>query len=153
MVSALVLASILSSAPTPGVEDLGWLAGYWLDCSGGREASETWSDPRAGLMVGHAVTTQDGRSSFEALHIRSGPDGRPAYVAQPGGAPPVAFALVDLEDGVATFADPNHDFPQRIVYQRDGDRLTARVDGEIDGRIRSLEWRFEKNELNRRCPE
>ena len=152
MVSALVLASILSSAPTPRVEDLGWLAGYWLDCSGGREASETWSDPRAGLMVGHAVTVRDGRASFEALHIRIGADDRLVYVAQPGGAAPVAFALADLEDGVAVFANPDHDFPQRIVYRRDGRRLTARVEGEIDGRTRSLEWRFEAAELNARCP-
>lgn len=48
-VSSLLAAALWqAAAPAP---DLSWLAGYWLDCSGGREASETWSDPRAGLIV------------------------------------------------------------------------------------------------------
>ena len=46
LLTALMTAALLQSTPTP---DLSWLAGYWLDCSGGREASETWSDPRLGL--------------------------------------------------------------------------------------------------------
>ena len=58
----MIVPSVLAAAlmqTAPAAPDLSWLAGYWLDCSGGREASETWSDPRAGLVVGHAA--HDGR--------------------------------------------------------------------------------------------
>ena len=47
LLTALMTAALLQSTPT-SAPDLSWLAGYWLDCSGGREASETWSDPRLG---------------------------------------------------------------------------------------------------------
>lgn len=67
-------AAVLMQA-TPAAPDLSWLAGYWLDCSGGREASETWSDPRAGLLVGHTVTVRNGRSGFEFARIAPLPDG------------------------------------------------------------------------------
>lgn len=156
MLTTLILAPLILAAPqdavSQSVDDLGWMAGYWLDCSGGREASETWSDPRHGLMVGHAVTVRGGRAGFEVSHIRAGADGRPAYVAQPGGAPPTVFALAEAGPERAVFANPDNDFPQRIVYARDGEALTARIEGEIDGQARSLDWRFAPAALNARCP-
>jgi hypothetical protein len=42
--------------------DLGWMSGYWLSCEGGREASETWTDPRLNLMLGAALTVRGGRA-------------------------------------------------------------------------------------------
>ena len=45
------------------------MAGYWLDCSQGREASETWTDPRGGILVGAATTMSRGRASFEFARI------------------------------------------------------------------------------------
>ena len=84
--AALLAAALMQAAPAPS-PDVSWMAGYWLDCSGGREASETWSDPRQGLSVGHAVTVSDGEVSFEVSRIGATPAGF-AYVAQPGGAPP-----------------------------------------------------------------
>ena len=87
MTTAAVLAAVLiQAAPAP---DVSWMAGYWLDCSGGREVSETWSDPRNGLSVGHAVTVTARGVSFEVSHVGPTPQGF-AYVAQPGGAPPTA---------------------------------------------------------------
>lgn len=92
-VSSLLAAALWqAAAPAP---DLSWLAGYWLDCSGGREASETWSDPRAGLIVGHSVTVRNGRSGFESARIAPLTDGGLAYFAQPEGAPATPFRLVD----------------------------------------------------------
>lgn len=46
LLTALMTAALLQAPAT--APDMSWLAGYWLDCSGGREASETWSDPRLG---------------------------------------------------------------------------------------------------------
>ena len=89
MLTAALVAALMQTAPS-GAPDLSWMAGYWLDCSNGREASETWSDPRDGLSVGHAVTLENGRVSFEVSHIRRTPQGV-AYIAQPGGVPPTVF--------------------------------------------------------------
>ncbi len=154
-VSSLLAAALLQTA-TPPAPDLSWLAGYWLDCSGGREASETWSDPRAGLIVGHTVTVRNGRSGFESARIGPLPDGGLAYFAQPGGAPATPFRLIDSGPQRAVFANPDNDFPHRIIYERTdgplGDRLTARIEGADDDENRSVQWRFNRAELNARCP-
>ena len=149
MPTAAVLAAVLmQAAPTP---DMSWMAGYWLDCSGGREASETWSDPRGGLSVGHAVTVTGRGVSFEAARIGPTPEGF-AYIAQPGGAPPTAFILTGSGPTRAVFANAENDFPTRVIYERDGDVLMARIEGEIDGQARSMEWNFTAAPLNARCP-
>lgn len=149
MLTATMIAAALLSGPVAG--DLSWMSGYWLSCDDGREASETWSDPRAGLMVGHGVTVSNGRASFETFRIAPHGDGV-AYFAQPDGAPTTIFSAVEVAPDRVVFADPAHDFPQRILYVRDGDLMTARIEGEIDGQTRSMEWRFRRAELNARCP-
>ena len=60
MLTAALAAALFQSAPA--APDMSWLAGYWLDCSNGREQSETWSDPRGGLIVGHAMSLSGGRA-------------------------------------------------------------------------------------------
>ena len=146
-----LMAAALMQAPT-SAPDLSWMAGYWLDCSGGREASETWSDPRAGLLVGHTVTVRNGRSGFEFARIAPLQDGVLAYVAQPGGAAPTPFRLIESGPQRVVFANPANDFPHRILYQRTGDVLAARIEGADDDETRSAEWTFNKAQLNARCP-
>lgn len=150
MLTAAFAAALFQTTPDPA-PDLSWLAGYWLDCAEGREVSETWSDPRAGLMAGHALTLSRGRVSFELAHIGATPNGL-AYVARPDGAPPTVFLVAGTGPGRVVFANPENEFPSRIVYERDGDALKARIEGEIDGRARSMEWNFTAAPLNSRCP-
>lgn len=153
VLTTLTAVALLQATPTPTpAPDLSWLAGYWLDCSGGREASETWSDPRLGLVVGHAVTVRNGRSGFESAHIGPAPDGGLAYFARPEGAPATPFRLVESGPQRVVFANPANDFPHRILYQREGNVLTARIEGADDDETRSAQWTFNKAELNARCP-
>lgn len=150
MLTAILASAVIQTVAAPS-PDLSWMAGYWLDCSGGREASETWSDPRGGLSVGHAVTLEHGRVSFEAARIGPTPQGI-AYMAQPGGVAPTVFVLAESGPSRAVFANPENDFPTRVIYERSGDALNARIEGEIDGRARSMEWTFKAAPLNTRCP-
>lgn len=150
MLTTALAAAFLQTAPA-ATPDLSWIAGYWLDCSDGREVSETWSGPRAGLMAGHALTVARGRVSFELSHIGPTPQGY-AYVAQPGGSSPTAFVVAETGPMRVVFANAENDFPSRIVYERDGDALKARIEGEIGGQARSMEWNFRAAPLNTRCP-
>ena len=150
MLTAALVATMIQNTP-PGTPDMSWLAGYWLDCSNGREQSETWSDPRTGLTVGHAVSLSGTRVSFEVAQIGWTPQGF-AYSAQPRGAPPTVFVLSESGLSRAVFSNPENDFPTRIVYERDGDALTARIEGEMNGQTRSMEWNFRAAPLNTRCP-
>jgi hypothetical protein len=38
------------------------------------------------------------------------------------------------------FANPDHDFPKRIVYERSEDELTARAEGD-DGNVLTFRWK------------
>ena len=42
------------------------------------------------------------------------------------------------------FANPEHGFPARIVYWREGDELLARIEGTIKDKPAAVEWRFAK---------
>ncbi len=149
---ATLAAALALQTTTPAAPDLSWMSGYWLDCSNGREASEAWSDPRAGLMVGWAlVVSPSGEPGFEVSHIGPTSQGF-AYVAQPSGMPPTVFVMTEAGASHVIFSNPENDFPHHIRYQRDGDRLTARIDGVIEGEARSVEWSFRSAPLNSRCP-
>ena len=59
----------------------------------------------------------------------------------PQGGAPVAFALVRHDTASATFENPAHDYPQRIVYARDGDTLTATISAIDGSKPRSWSYR------------
>lgn len=150
--AALLMTAALQAELRP---DLGWMSGYWLSCEGGREVSETWSDPRAGLMTGMNITVRNGRAGFELSRIApttASPDAPFGYFAQPEGQAATLFPVIEAAPGRVVFQQAAHDFPQRIVYEREGDVLNARIEGEIEGQTRTVRWRFQKAELNARCP-
>lgn len=152
MFATALIAALLQSAQ-PTVDDLGWMAGYWLSCGPQGEVAETWTDPRGGVMVGHSVTLSPrGRTDFEMLRVAA-VDGVPAYLAQPRGAPATVFKAVESDGEHVVFENRENDFPQRIIYRRAGaDVMIARIEGPMNGQEQGMEWRFDRRELNTRCP-
>ena len=147
-----LIVSLALISPVSNEPDFSWMSGAWLQCGEDREVSEVWSVQEHGLMVGYNLTRRGSRSGFEFARIQRQPDGQWAYVAQPDGMPPTAFKVVRHDAASVVFANPENDFPHRIVYWREGDRLRARIEGADDDPSRSVEWSFNKAELNRRCP-
>lgn len=152
---ALALLLVAQAAPPPTVApapDLSWLAGYWLSCEGGREVAETWSGPRAGVLLGASLTTGPGaESSWELSRIGATEGGRLAFFAQPSGQAATVFPLAASAPNRVVFENPSHDFPQRITYARSGATLTARIEGRLDGRPATMAWRYRSASLNSRC--
>lgn len=128
-IAFLLLFALPLFAAEPSVDDLRWMAGHW---SSG-EVEEIWLAPKGNLMLGMSRTVRaNGKTAFEFIRIAKTADGI-AYIAQPGGRPPTSFKLVESRPGRVVFANPEHDFPKRIVYElRDG-KLCARVDDGKDG--------------------
>ena len=113
-----------ASAQAAPVDALGWMAGRWEAVDGERWTEEYWAAPRGGVLIGFSRAGRgDALREFEYLRIEPGADGAPVYLAQPGGRPAVAFRLTAGDAMSATFANPAHDFPQRIVYRRDGETI------------------------------
>lgn len=149
MLTALVLAAQVASSSVPS--DLNWLSGYWLSCEGGREVAETWSDARGGVLFNTTINLRGERVSSERTVMTMVED-RLAFVYEPTGAN-VVFPMVEIEGQRAVFENPDNDFPQRVIYSRTDDVLTGRIEGTIDGQLRSMEWVYQAAELNTRCPE
>ena len=132
-------------AAPPSVSDLAWLAGSWCAESDTATAEEHWVAPHGGVLLGLHRDVRAGRGAFfEYLRIVE-EDGAVVYYASPAGRPATPFRLVELTGEKAVFANPEHDFPQRIIYERDGDQLKATIEGEVGGETRASAWRWKKD--------
>ena len=124
------------------VADLDWLSGAWGGEKDGVYAEEHWMTPLGGTLVGMHRDVRGGRTmSFEFLRIEER-GGKAVYLASPRGAPPTAFTSVEQAPGRVVFENRAHDFPQRIIYWRDGAALHARVEGLVRGAMESEEWQW-----------
>lgn len=146
--SGLMLILMPSAA---AAQDLSWMAGYWLSCGDGREVSETWTDTRGSVMLGISFTLRRDRPSWEFSRI--GPSGSGiSFFAQPHNQPAAEFRAVEFGENRVVFENPQHDFPQRVIYRREGNRLHGRIEGVAGGRAQSADWQYEAASLNARCP-
>ena len=135
-----------AQSPNPTLNDLSGLAGCWEANLRGREVNEQWMKPGGGIMLGIARTVSQGKAAeFEFTQIREDKDGAIYYVAKPSGQPEASFKLVKLQNKEAVFENPQHDFPQRIIYrlQPDGS-LFARVEATVKGQLRGIDYPYKR---------
>jgi hypothetical protein len=146
----VVVATLCAAAPVPDLSGLAWLEGSWIGVEKGLGTEEHWTSPAGGGMVGmHKEVRGERMTEYEFLRIGAFDDGTPqgavAYFASPGGAIPTAFKLIEIGPQRAIFENPEHDFPQRVVYWMDeGGLLHARIEGLSDGRVASIEWTWKR---------
>lgn len=127
-------------AATYTIADVAWMSGHWVYEQDGRRTEELWMDATENLILGLSRTTVDGKTgAFEFLRVQLTPDGID-YLAQPSGKEATPFRLTQVTGTRAVFENPTHDFPQRIVYERDGNTMTARIEGKQGDRVHSLGW-------------
>jgi hypothetical protein len=129
--SRIVLAAALLlvlPAAAAEVADLHWMAGHWSGTTGDVATEEHWTSPGGTMLLGmHRDVGK--RTHFEFMRIEQTKDGL-VYFAQPSGKPQTPFALTESSTTRAVFSNPEHDFPQRIIYWLDEGRLCARVEGK-----------------------
>lgn len=123
------------------LDSLAWLAGSWSGTTDKIFSEEHWMAPRGNTMVGMHRDLRDGRTLiFEFMRIEATPEGI-VFMAQPKGRPATPFPMVEMGPRRVVFANPKHDYPQRIIYAlaREG-VLQARVEGERNGKLWFEEW-------------
>ena len=131
------------------VDSLAWMAGCWEHEEPDFRREEQWMRPAGGTLVGMSRSVADGRTvEYEYLRIEVR-DGRLVYVASPSGQAETVFTLEELTDRSVRFAAPEHDFPQRIVYERVSPRaILAWIEGNVEGVSRVIEFPM----VAGRCP-
>jgi hypothetical protein len=147
LAAAFALATQSAQAQTAPA----WMAGYWLSCENGEQVSETWTIGGKELLLGSSITHAKDGTHFEMMRIGKGAGGGLSLFSSPDGVPPTEFALKSQDANRVTFENPAHDFPQRIIYARDGKILTARIEGRIKDRDEAMDWRYVAAALNAAC--
>ncbi|MGI9199880.1 MAG: DUF6265 family protein [Woeseiaceae bacterium] len=124
------------------VRQLHWLSGCWASAGGEAGSGEQWMRPAGGVMLGMNRLVHDGQTvAYEFLRIFENASGSLTYLAAPSGQKSNAFDLVSISATEVVFEDPDHDFPQRIMYRLDDpDNLLARIEGLSKGVPRSVDF-------------
>ena len=142
--STASLSTAEEAAPASAA-DLAWLTGSWCSESADATAEEHWIEPHGGVLLGlNRSVRAAGGVFFEYLRIVE-EEGAVVYYASPAGRPATPFTLVESGDRRAVFANPEHDFPQRIIYESTGDELVATIEGDVGGETRLSSWRWKKD--------
>ncbi|MBL8842275.1 MAG: hypothetical protein JNL90_12195 [Planctomycetes bacterium] len=109
------------------IGEVAWLVGNWSGTQQADTIEERWSQPAGGALLATARTIRGGKMvAFEFLRIVER-GAKLLFVAQPNGAPPTEFTLVELDGERAIFENPLSDYPQRITYERVDEQLTAEI--------------------------
>lgn len=91
-------------------------------------------------MLGMSRTITKRGMEYEFVRIEVSPKSA-RYVAMPSGQSETAFELTEIGAASVTFSNPTHDFPKRVRYWREHDRLFARIDGGAQSsEFRNFEW-------------
>lgn len=124
------------------LDELNWLQGEWVSKETGR-TREVWHKIGPKTWEGEGARRDPETGLWrETESLRLVEMGNAVYYLAkvPGNPLPVAFKLVEVDESTARFENPQHDFPQFLVYQRTGTELF--VEAGAKGR-ESLRFHFQ----------
>jgi Domain of unknown function (DUF6265) len=141
-VALVLLVGTGMNARAADISQLAWLGGCWKSETAEPGSGEHWLALAGGTLLGISRTVKDERTvEFEFMQIRAVENGQLAFIAMPSGQNTVVFPLLRLGEAEVVFENPQHDFPQRVIYQRDGEtKLRARIEGMRRGALRVIDF-------------
>ena len=132
----LVVGHALAQTPSQKALDkfkkIKWLEGTWsrTNVKTGQSGHERWSKTAPFELRGYGVTMKGTDTLFtEKLRIVARENDL-MYVADvPENEKPAYFKLTKITDMGFVCENPEHDFPKKIAYQREGNKLKATISG------------------------
>jgi len=146
MMVILLASSYSNAGQKTSVDKLDFISGCWVLDDGKERTEESWMKPNGQSMIGMSRTVTGGKTVFvEYVQIKE-VNGQLAYVVSLGmGAKPVAFKMIKSTDNEVVFENPEHDFPQRIIYRRESaDALFARIEGQEKGVNKGIDFPYKR---------
>ncbi len=142
----LAMAAMPIAASAASLADLAWLSGCWAASNQEPGSGEQWMPPAGGTMLGVSRTVRDSKTvAFEFIRIVEQDDGGLVFIASPSGQSTTSFSMASLDDREVIFENPDHDFPQRIIYRLvSAEDLLGRIEGTIDGTERAVDFPMER---------
>jgi hypothetical protein len=144
----MVLGGLVPTLPAnqrgPGIDRVSWLQGCWHTQRGEQIIDEQWMRPLGRSMLGVGRTVRgDELVEYELVVLREQAD-KLTYQAYPSGQPSAVFTSTVVGDGMIVFENAEHDFPQRIGYERKGTNMIAWIAGTRDGREQRIEFPYKR---------
>jgi hypothetical protein len=139
----IALAGPLGAQGRP-TDALGWLTGCWERRTATGVIEEQWSSVVGGMLLGFSRTVRrDSVTEYEFVRIYNAGTDTLIYDAQPARQARTEFRAVGPFEPEIVFANPAHDFPQRIVYRRvSKDSMIARIEGTRGGQTRTITFPY-----------
>lgn len=131
------------------LEDVRFMTGCWegtfRNRSGHGVIEEHYTAPTENTMLGTTRFIREGRTvQYEFTLIRADTSGIRLVPYPNGQRSEHDFVLTKSAVDQAVFEAPEHDYPKRIIYRKDGETgLHARIDGGADDRD-GREWYLRK---------
>lgn len=128
------------------LDKLSWLEGEWFGVTDDVVMQENWSKVSDELYSGHAYVLSGEDTLFqEFIRLEVVNDTAYYVVFIPGIPDSTSFQLVKYNNGEAIFENPEHDYPQRVVYKQIGsDSLYAYIEGEAAGKVQKDEFWYKR---------
>lgn len=140
-----IIAAVLVLAPADtraDISELSWMTGCWSAVGQEPGSIEQWSSPAGGMMLGFSRMVSDGKTvAFEYLRILDEGNDVIALIASPSGQETARFEMKEVAEYKVIFENPEHDFPQRIIYRLDdAGNLIGRIEGMINDAPRAADF-------------
>lgn len=143
--SILIACPLLASGELEkpaSIDQLSWMSGCWASDGAEAGSGEQWMRPAGGEMLGMSRFVRGGKAvAFEFTRIFENETGSLTFFAAPSGQASHTFDLAILSASEVVFEDPEHDFPQRILYRLvEPDRMLGRIEGVSKGEQRAVDF-------------
>lgn len=131
----------------PSISDFAWLQGKWVGTTDGTDFFEVWQPASGKLMTGKGIGVSDADTLFsEKIQIEQRADELFYTASVSENAGPVDFKFTGYMDDSIIFENPQHDFPQRVIYYRlPNDKLYVCIDGKDKNAYSKIEFSFQKS--------
>ena len=145
----MLLHILLLAMAAPQDAPFAWMVGTWCTRPHPpltRTTCETWQPMAGGGVRGVSKTRHERKTVLdEAMEIRRDGNGW-IFHAEPHGQAPADFraGADDVAELAVTFENAKHDYPQRVRYWRDGDKLMAEIAMSDGGKAVTWEYYPEK---------
>lgn len=131
------------------LEQINWVLGYWEMVSPEGKVTESWVRTNDSVYsgIGKYTDTAGQTLTTEEISIVLR-NGELLYIPEVSGQNnglPVIFKEASFSDTMIVFENKNHDFPQRIVYVKQGEgKMLAYIEGEMNGEPAKMEYPYTK---------
>ena len=142
----LVISAILlftSSSFGQNLNQLNWILGEWEMVDGSTTTTESWEKLNDSTFVGNGIAKQEDKVVFEeklSIELRNN---QTTYVAVLPNKT-AHFRLTESNNGMATFEDAMNDFPSKIIYQLNTEKMDITLFGIQNGEEQNTKMQFIK---------